>query len=45
MAEKSSWDKANIRQKLGFVWRNRKKIGQIIKLTVLPLKLFYFPVA
>ncbi len=28
MAEKSSWDQANRRQKL---WRNRKKIGQIIK--------------
>jgi hypothetical protein len=31
MAEKSSWDKANIRQKLGLVWRIRKKISQIIK--------------
>jgi hypothetical protein len=31
MAEKSSWDQAKIRQKLGLVWRNRKKIGQIIK--------------
>ena len=31
MAEKSSWDQANIRQKLGLVWRNRKKIIQIIK--------------
>jgi hypothetical protein len=31
MAEKSSWDQANIRQKLGLVWRNRKKISQIIK--------------
>jgi hypothetical protein len=30
-AEKSSWVQANIRQKLGLVWRNRKKIGQIIK--------------
>ncbi len=30
-AEKSSWDQANIRQKLGLVWRNRKKISQIIK--------------
>jgi hypothetical protein len=28
MAEKFSWDQANIRQKLGFVWRNRKKISQ-----------------
>ncbi len=27
----SSWDKANRRQKLGLVWRNRKKISQIIK--------------
>jgi hypothetical protein len=31
MAEKSSWDQANRRQKHGFVWRNRKKISQIIK--------------
>ena len=31
MAEKSSWDQANIRQKLGSVWRNRMKISQIIK--------------
>ncbi len=31
MAEKSSWDKANIRQKLCLAWRNRKKISQIIK--------------
>jgi len=25
MAEKSSWDQANRRQKHGLVWRNRKK--------------------
>ncbi len=31
MAEKSSWDQANRRQNLGLVWRNRKKISQIIK--------------
>jgi hypothetical protein len=31
MAEKSSWDQTNIWQKLGFVWRSRKKISQIIK--------------
>jgi hypothetical protein len=31
MAEKSSWDQANRRQRLGLVWRNRKKISQIIK--------------
>ncbi len=31
MAEKSSWDQANIRKKLGLAWRNRKKISQIIK--------------
>ncbi len=31
MAEKSSWDQANRRQKPGLVWRNRKKISQIIK--------------
>jgi len=30
MAEKSSWDQANRRQKHGLVWRNRKKISQII---------------
>ncbi len=37
MAEKSSWDQANIRQKLGLIWRNRKKISQIIK------EYFYLP--
>ncbi len=31
IAEQSSWHQANIRQKLGLVWRNRKKISQIIK--------------
>ncbi len=31
MAEKPSWDQANIRQNLGLVWRNRKKNSQIIK--------------
>jgi hypothetical protein len=33
MAEKSSWDQANKNkgQKLGLVWRNRKKISQIIE--------------
>jgi hypothetical protein len=31
MAEKSSWDQANRQQKHGLVWRNRKKICQIIK--------------
>ncbi len=31
MAEKSCWDQANRRQKLSLVWRNRKKISQIIK--------------
>jgi hypothetical protein len=31
LAEKSCWDHTNIRQKLGLVWRNRKKISQIIK--------------
>ena len=30
-AEKSSWDQPNIWKKLGLVWRNRKKICQIIK--------------
>jgi hypothetical protein len=33
MAEKSSWNQANIRQKLGLVWRNRKKNSQISKTT------------
>jgi hypothetical protein len=37
MAEKSSWDQANSRQKLCLVWRNRKKISQIIK------EYFYLP--
>ncbi len=31
MVEQSRRDKANRRQKLGLVWRNRKKICQIIK--------------
>jgi hypothetical protein len=31
MAGNSSWDQANRRQKLGLVWRIRKKISQIIK--------------
>jgi hypothetical protein len=31
MAEKFSWDQANRRQKQGLIWRNRKKISQIIK--------------
>ncbi len=30
-AEMSSWDQANRRKNLGLVWRNRKKISQIIK--------------
>jgi hypothetical protein len=30
VAEKSSWDQANRGEKLGLVWRNRKKISQII---------------
>jgi hypothetical protein len=43
MAEKSSWDETNIRQKLGLVWRNRKKISQIIKDNFyLPFFLNYF---
>ncbi len=40
MAEKCSWDQANIRQKLGLVWRNRKNRSQLSKTTflaVLPL--------
>ncbi len=37
MAEKFSWDQANIRQKLGLVCRNRKKISQII------IDYFYLP--
>jgi hypothetical protein len=30
VAEKSSWDSAKRGEKLGLVWRNRKKISQII---------------
>jgi hypothetical protein len=50
MAEKSCWDQANLRQKLGLVWRNRKKINQIIKdYFYLPFhsssELFYVPTA
>jgi hypothetical protein len=30
-AEKAGWDQADRRQKLGLVWRNRKKISQIVK--------------
>jgi hypothetical protein len=37
MAGKSSWDQANRQQKLGLVWRIRKKISQIIK------DFFYIP--
>jgi hypothetical protein len=31
MAEKSGWNQENRQQKHGLVWRNRKKISQIIK--------------
>jgi hypothetical protein len=31
MAEKPRWDQAKRQQNLGLVWRNRKKISQIIK--------------
>jgi hypothetical protein len=31
MAEKSSWDKAKKWKKHGLVWRNGKKISQIIE--------------
>ncbi len=42
MAEKSSWEQANIGQKLDLVWRNRKKkISQrLLILTVLTLNYF-----
>jgi hypothetical protein len=33
MAEKSSWDQANIQQKLGLVWRNRRKLAKLSKTT------------
>jgi hypothetical protein len=40
----SSWDQANREEKLGLVWRSRKKISQIINdylyHTVLPLNYF-----
>ncbi len=34
MAEKSSWHQTNIRQKLGLVWRNRKKLAKLSKTTL-----------
>jgi hypothetical protein len=44
MSEKSRREQANRQQKLGLVWRNRKKISQInqrlLLLTVLPLNFF-----
>jgi hypothetical protein len=43
MAEKSSWDQANIWQKLGLVWRNRRKLAKLerlLLLTILPLNYF-----
>jgi hypothetical protein len=33
MAAKSRWDQANIRQKLGLVWRNRRKLAKLSKTT------------
>jgi hypothetical protein len=30
VAEKSSWNQANRGKKIGLVWKNRKKISQII---------------
>jgi hypothetical protein len=40
MAEKSSWDQANIRQKLGLAWRNKPNYQRLLLLTVLPLTYF-----
>jgi hypothetical protein len=45
MAEKSSWDQANIQQNLCLIWRNRRKLAKLSKttvllLTVLPLNYF-----
>jgi hypothetical protein len=43
MAEKSSWDQANKRQKFGLVWRHRKKLAKLSNttlLTVLPINYF-----
>jgi hypothetical protein len=37
VAKKSSWDQANRGEKHGLIWRNRKKISQIIK------DFFYLP--
>jgi len=34
VAEKSRWDQANRGEKLGLVWRNRKKISQIINVNL-----------
>ncbi len=50
MAEKSSWDQANIRQKLGLAWRNiERKLAKLSKilllLTVLPLNILWSPVS
>ncbi len=43
MEEKFRWDQANIRQKLGLVWRNGRKLAKLSKTTFtyrLPLKYF-----
>ncbi len=37
VAEKCSWDQENREEKLGLVWRNRKKTS---KITVLPINYF-----
>ncbi len=42
ITEKSIWDQANIRQKIGLVWRNRKEISQIIKDYVFLLFFLWF---
>ncbi len=33
MAGKASWDPANRRQKLGLVWKNRKKLAKFLMTT------------
>jgi hypothetical protein len=43
MAEKFSWDQANIRQKLGLVWRIERKLAKLSKTTfttVFPINYF-----
>jgi hypothetical protein len=42
VAEKSNWDHANREEKLGLVWRNRKKISQFSMTTFTYRSSYYF---